>query len=426
MPTRQTGAGDKAYSQAPYADVIAINLIMNAVSIIIDPSDIIECYFIEDILSPAITGKIVFNDRVGISEFGPITGTEIIVIQYGLEEFRTLPFPVQKINFTQSGSSQTGIQYLVEMYFADPLYEYLGLRKFSRSFGNQSVSEIVTHIIKYMLKEPDIGRWEESETRFNNFVVPYWSPANTLNWIGKRARSSLTDNPGFLYYNSTQEGFRANWITFDKLFHYNIDHKDKDIYVMAASNELYKNTILEWWSEGIDRFFMRFIKGGSYLGYKFNGKEFLKRDYDYSTSIGKTKIMGRKSLFRDESDPRIKYELTGQDTEEGLDLLYYSEWFRKYNTQQMVNFIVRGHESRYAGMQMEVDWPDSTEPEVASSKMRKGNYLIKSITHQFVGGQSNVKWRQRIVALKNGYENVDHTELVKASLMNVAGEMERK
>lgn len=426
MPIRQTGSGNKAYTQAPYTEVMAINLVMDSATILIDPADIIECYFIEDIMSPAMTGKIIFNDRLGIVEYGPITGTEVIVIQYGLEETRTLPFPVQKINFVQSGSSQTATQSVVEMYFADPLFEYLGLRKFSRSFGNQTISEIVAHIIKYMLKDPEIGRFEDSDTRIRNFTIPYWTTATTLSWLGKRARSRLTDNPGFMYYNSTQEGFRANWITFDKLFHADSNHKDNDVYVMASSNELYKNTILEWWTDGIDRFFMRDIKGGSYLGYKFNGKQFLKRDYTYTDSIGKTRIMGRKSLFRDETDPRIKFTLTGQETEGDLDSLYYSKWFRKYNMQQVVNFIVRGFENRYAGMQIEVDWPNSAQPEVASNKMMKGNYLVKSITHQFVGGQTNLKWRQRIIALKNGYEDADHTELVKSTLINVAGEEHRK
>lgn len=424
---RKSGAGDKAYKDAPYTEVVAISLIMNSTAMLIDPADIIECYFIEDILSPMLTGKIVFNDRRGMVEYGPITGSEVIVIQYGLDETRTLPFPVQKIDFMQSGGSQTATQSTVTMYFADTLFEYFNMRKYSRSFSDLTASEIVRHILAYMMKGPKLGRWEDSDTKFTNFAIPYWNVANTLRWIGKRARSSRTDNSGFIYYHNTEQGFRANWITLDKLFMETKDHKEeKDLYVFGEQNELYKNTILEWWSEGIDRFFMRNIKGGSYLGYKFNGKEFLKRDYTYNGSIEKTTIMGRKSLFRNETDPRVKYQLTGLQTEDDIDSVYYGNWFQKYNMQQVINIIVKGFETRYAGMQIEVEWPNTFDSGVANNKMMKGNYLVKSITHQFAGSQSNTPWRQRLVLLKNGYEDIDHDELVKATKTNVAGKVNKQ
>ena len=42
-----------------------------------------EFYFIEDIFSFCVTGKITFTDRNGIFEFGPLTGNEMLSVVYG-------------------------------------------------------------------------------------------------------------------------------------------------------------------------------------------------------------------------------------------------------------------------------------------------------------------------------------------------------
>ena len=53
---------------------------------VIDNSTIISMYFIEDIFSFSITGKLIINDMQGLIEFGPITGNETITVIYGKDE----------------------------------------------------------------------------------------------------------------------------------------------------------------------------------------------------------------------------------------------------------------------------------------------------------------------------------------------------
>jgi hypothetical protein len=52
----------------------------------LDASSVRQFYFIEDIFSFCVTGKIIFTDERGIFEFGPLTGNETISIVYGEEE----------------------------------------------------------------------------------------------------------------------------------------------------------------------------------------------------------------------------------------------------------------------------------------------------------------------------------------------------
>ena len=70
-------------------------------------------------------------------------------------------------------------------------------------------------------------------------------------------------------------------------------------------------------------------------------------------------------------------------------------------------------------MQIEIEWPSNERERTKSfNKQLKGKWLIKSITHQLLGG-TTMSYRQRLVLLKNGFEDSDMKDLVNASKMNL-------
>jgi len=56
-----------------------------------------ELYFIEDICSFCVTGKLTFIDVQGIIEFGPLVGDEKITIVYGNDNTIVKTFKIYKI-----------------------------------------------------------------------------------------------------------------------------------------------------------------------------------------------------------------------------------------------------------------------------------------------------------------------------------------
>ena len=111
------------------------------------------------------------------------------------------------------------------------------------------------------------------------------------------------------------------------------------------------------------------------------------------------------------------YKLKGESTDDGLDNQYYSDWLRRYSVQQVLNITVMGHEDRYAGKQIEVIWSPTRKEDVYNKQM-SGRYLIKSITHMLAGG-GGLPYRQRLVLLKNAYDQSDHRDLISSTRRNI-------
>jgi hypothetical protein len=70
---------------------------------------------------------------------------------------------------------------------------------------------------------------------------------------------------------------------------------------------------------------------------------------------------------------------TGDNSDSVLEDISYNDWAKRYNMQFIMNIIVQGHDKRYAGQQIEIDWPDSMANLGTTSfnNLLKGKYLIK-------------------------------------------------
>ena len=120
----------------------------------INNSTVQELYFIEDIFSPFMTGKLIFMDTFGILEKGPITGNETLTIQYtGTGEGHsqiTKTFTIFKISELSSVTSTDPNNIVLEVYFVDSFYMDMGIKQYSRSrkkeFGHNIIKHIVTKI----------------------------------------------------------------------------------------------------------------------------------------------------------------------------------------------------------------------------------------------------------------------------------------
>lgn len=399
-----------------FTEEFTVILRLDSDDLIIDGRSIINFFFKEDIFSYSMIGKLVFIDKIGVAEYGPLTGNEQIVLVYGNEENRQIVFDIIRVSrIAQSNITQPTRENAIEIDFADTTFESFVRRRFSRSWSEEEISRIVEHILEKWVGDPKISQWEENEERLD-LCLPYFTPMEAMMWLSKRGRGKVSKMPGFVYYNSTENGFCGNWVSLDYLFSSNV-YREPNTYVFESENLYYRNKILDWHIDGIDKFSLKNIKGGHRFGYDFERKKLLNQRYGYDETIKKVTMLGKKTLYSDVTDYRSLYNFEGETSLIDLDNIYYSDWIKRYSLQQALTIIVRGFEDRFAGMHVDIEWM-SSDTSQKFNKMWKKKWLIKSITHTF-NMRSNIPYKQKIVLLKNAYQDVDQKELLKSSRRNI-------
>jgi hypothetical protein len=387
---------------------------------IIESHHITECYFIEDIFSPCITGKLVFVDTEGFFENGPFTGDELIGLEYGIEEDREITFNIWKINkIVQTSPTNPTDEVLTEIIFVDETYYNMYGNATSYSFpANTKYTTAVDYLLKNMIGFDSMNINMEECTNFHPdpIALPYWNVAKCIRFLLRRAKSSKTSLSGYLHYNNTDNGFKANIRTLNWLFS-SANQMDNVPYIFENEKTEIKNVnkIWEWWAQGIDKASMKPARGGLWRAVDTSLKKLYESEYIFSTGVENTTAVGTKSLFPDISDNTSYHRLTGENTEDDLKMVLYDEWVKSYDTQFMFNLISPGSEKRYAGQLLEIKWPSITRKgnNPIYQKQLNGKFLIKSITHTFVGrGTSNVNYMQRLVVLKNAYQGSESENLL--------------
>lgn len=407
------------YDKQEHTGEFTISLSLDLGEVSLDNSSVMQFYFVEDIFSYCVTGKLIFTDQRGIFEFGPLTGNERVNISYGEDSDIEKSFFIYKLsNVDQHSQVAGGTKEVIEIFFVDQMFYQLNFFQFSKSWIDKKTSTIIIDIADKFL---GVRKWGKKELSKDNisFYSPYWTPNTCISWLMKRARGINSNNPGYLFYNNS---IGTNLVTHDTLLNQNsrmkISNNDDGIYVFEDLNLYLYNKILSWNISGIDSISLNYIAGGTRFGYDSSQKLFLEKEYTYNDTIKKHTILGNKTLFPDYSNKQTKYINFQEKTETLIDNLYGNHWRKKYDLQQTLGIVVRGHENRYCGGLIEIIWPSKNMTTEIYNKNLAGYHLIKSITHSF-SSYSTPAYKQKMVLIKNGYEDSDAIELVKSTKKNI-------
>jgi len=399
--------------------VFAVTLKFGDDLVQLDTEDVIDMYFIEDIFKLSITGKLIFYDKYNFLELGPFTGNEQIIITYGKETDINLIFDIWKVNeISMTLSLESQSFGMIELFFVDPSFQQYAFRKYSRSWAeNTEVSVIMSDILTNMTTLTTINSPEIETSNYQiptPFIMPYWSPQQALNFLMKRAVGSESGTSGYLCYNNTNyDRMTTNIHTLDYLLNDEGKYADQDIYVFSSENMSEPNKILEWTVSGTDKLAHEFLRGGKFRGYDWETKTLREVERKYSDGVSDMIMLGKKTLFPDISDVYSTAMNLGEKDEKTINNIFYSEWSQRYVLQNVMNVTLYGNEKRFAGQLIEIQWPSSVDIG-ESGKFKgfnlsyKGTYLVKSITHSFVGSQSQQEpYLQKAVLIKNGYSEPD-------------------
>jgi len=406
-------------------DLFSVILVLEMGTVRIDNKDLIDCYFIEDIYSHSMVGKLVFNDVYGMWESGPFTGHEKVYIVYGEEtEKVTREFNIYKVNnISQLSNVDPSGKNTIDVTFTDNLFINLTKNRYSRSWTNTKISDIIEHIAKNMLDVTKFDQFESSNETLPYFYMPYWTPLEAINWLSRRGSGAESQTPGYLFYHNNK-GY--NYVTIEKLLrtrtilNTGVSYKGEDeTYYFETKNLGYRNKILGWKMSGIDFTGMNSIRGGHTLGYNFKEKSLLDEGNTYVPMINNYTMLGKKTLFTDISNETMSYSMEGDNDTKLLNNIYGNSFIKKYCLQQCLNIAVRGSELRYAGAMIKIYWPSHTTNEIYNS-MYDGYYMIKSITHSFKP-YKNPAYRQKMVLIKNAFTDSIYPGLVKSAKPSTLG-----
>lgn len=391
----------------------------------LSPEKIIDCYFIEDIFSYNMLGKLRFIDSEGIFEIGPFTGNEAIVLSYGTDQKVSMIFNIWKVSdISQQSSVDASAGSVISVDFVDISFNIFFLRKFSRSWPIRTLySDVAKDILNKVgsLKKLDIDlNVEESLNRIEKepLSFPYLTVIESLKYLSKRIVSKEMKTSGYLCYTNIIDGkqtvnYRSmNWLLSD------LNYQEPDEYSFITNDINDKNRIYEYSINGVDKLSYKVLKGGRWLGFDFDTKSFLTYESTYENELKRTSVLGNYSLFSDVSSTEITNNLIGCRSLYDLKQYANAEWQQRYNKQQLITIIVMGKEYRYAGMQIRISkWP-SYHHENKVNELLNGKFLIKSIKHRLAEG-NRISYSQEIVLIKNGYENLQTNWLQKSTTKNV-------
>jgi hypothetical protein len=401
--------------------LFSISITTSVDTYLIDLAELKQLYFIEDIYSFCMTGKLIFKDTHGIFEFGLMNGTEQIKVYYGEESDKVLDFYVYKINeISGSSSSNMFERNMIEVVFVDRYFHLLHSKHHSLSFKDEKYTDIVKQIMKEHCGVSTYDVVNDCKEKIPYYSTSYNTPATNIKWLMNRCSELKTKQPGYLLYNSTKDK-SWNLTTLEKLLQQKTLTKPegfKGIYTFTTENIYYINKILSYKINHLDHNSIKSLVSGNLLGFDPSRKKFLKREYTYKDGINRFTILGKQSLFPSDVEYiETKQQLTGEVDEKIMDNIYFSNWIKEYCMQQLVVMTVRGHEDRHAGGMIEVEWPSIN----ADHKMNKnmiGKYLIKSVIHSF-DNSGDFKYKQKLICIKNGYYESDDTRLVPAVNKNI-------
>ncbi len=400
----------------------------------INPEDIHELYFIEDMYNFCITGKLVFDDMYNLMDHGPFTGMEQIIVHWGRES--RIAFEIYKVaNVQQTSATQPVAENRITLYLVDLTFSYWTQRKFNRSWGNEEnpmwTGTIMSDILRMYINNPDHGFYESPDPDSKmHFIIPYWTPLQAVKYLNKRIIGSETGKPGYLLFNSIiDKSVRVNWCTLEKLlkqrdyekleytFERNRTLKD-DIHDM-------RNVILDWNIQGIDKFAFKKLSGSTLMGYDFLNKKLITQEEKYADVFKNITVLGRKGLHKDFSDEKVWYNITGESCEKTMSNMFYTDFINSYPNQLVLYAVVEGTQDpeRYVGMHINVNWPGRIDSETRQlSDLFKGRWMIKGITHMFVNNSKDYIYRQKLSLIKLGYSNIPHKGILNASSTNIIGE----
>jgi len=381
----------------------------NGSEYVVDTTSIESLYFIEDVFSFCMMGKLRFTDYTTIIEDGNFWGYlgESVSISYS---GASKSFKMYKINKHSPSQSELEKDNVFEIIFVSPLYYQWHYTQYSRSWKNKKTTDIMEHLMKFMIGSTFYSKtFESSNERIEYFHTNLKSPAENFQYLMERSTGIVTGLPGYVCFENLDGYNLCSLPNLMKKGAEIMDPKGGDNikYRFYSENPHLDNKIYSFERFGIDNGSMLRLSGGHRLGYDIKRKKNFDKQGSYGAARGKFQdhLLGKPQWpILDPSISGARYYKTGEDREDFVDNMYYNNWIKQYSNQQLIEIYVRGHSARKAGGVIQIEWPS-----VLKNRMNKnftGKYFVKSVVH-FFNKEQPPYFQQKLVLMKNQYDDIN-------------------
>lgn len=401
-----------------YNDILEVIIEFEKNSYTFIQSDIYYLKLEENIFSTFITGILQIYDRESFFETVSFSGNEKIIIKYGRNEIIEKKFEIYNTDeiSAQRPVTETILQIYTFQIVEEGFIAY-SQRKFSKSWSNTKISEIVKHILKHMVGIETVQKWEDSNERID-FIMPYCTPASALRWLMRRASGSDSGLPGFLLFSNAKG---MNFVTIETLLQSKEIEKDEGKimdYRFDSYGTYYPNKIMSWKQHGINSLSMKSLRGGINSGYDSLINQYIEYHWNYKDIVDKYTSFGTYTLFPNIGQNDVKISFEGDVDSDSLKNIIMSDFIHRYVRQNLLTIDVQfAHERKCAGMIANVYYPSGLQGEIINKEL-DGKWLILGITN-FWSQEYNPVWRQSLTFAKNGYTDSNNRDLYKAKKVDM-------
>jgi hypothetical protein len=361
-----------------------------------------EIEIVEEVTNFTTAGSIAFTDTLSLKEFLPILGGERLRIKFQTDDkfdWYEKEFIITKLGreVPHQGRNKT-----IQLYFTSEEMLTNQLERFSKSYRNKTVSDILTDVFNTQLKSKKTLTTEGTSNSLN-FIIPYWTPFETIRFLMKKGISSSTKDSGYLFFED-KNGF--NFKSISGIFN---QKSEKDIIMHRMKNEqgnslsgfvgLVKySTVLK--TIDLIEDVRRGVTGGSAFTFDYATKSFMMREMEWEKFSDKTGVaMGKSSVYKDGfvNKGAVMEEFTGYINDRVFNDIDFPNsindqtkvHLRNKNLYHGLNsnaLVIgkSGDSELTCGALVKVEHMSGIEKE-PNEKMY-GNYLVKSLKHKITQG----------------------------------------
>jgi hypothetical protein len=393
----------------------------------------IELEIIEDVTNFVITGSVIFADSISLKEFLPLIGGEKIRIKFRTGEdfdWYEKEFIITKL---ANEEGKQGRSKFIRFYFASEEILNSYMTRFSKSYRNQAISGILNDVITSQLKTKKDLNFETSSNSIN-FIIPYWTPNQTIKFLMNKGISSLTKDSGYLFFEN-KNGF--NFVTISGIFQ-TVPEKDIIMHRIKNDNEQSLSAYV-----GLVKYMTQIktidilqdvslgVTGGSCYTFDYATKSFIKREMEWEKLNDRQGVsLGKNSLYVDgfiNKDAQIE-EFTGYINDRVFNNYDFPNsindqtkvYLRNKNLYNILNnnsLIIgkAGDSELTCGVLVKTE-QFSGEKNDYNEKMH-GNYLVKAVRHKI----STTSGYEQICLITKPFYNTDPNNITNV----VSGKVNR-
>jgi hypothetical protein len=269
-------------------NLIALNILTSTVGNVSIKDNLIELSFFEDIHSNFVYGEMLINDAEGLIERLQLHGNEYIRISFGKDGSGVgnidRLFRIYKASSRRRAQTQDTEKYIIH-FCSDELilsHQY----KISKSYKNKKISEIITSILVDELKVPSVKynpNAIEETLGVYNFIVPYLSPFEAINWLSNYAKSKNKDSVGadmLFFENSIGYYFTSLQTLYSLPSYFTYEYNPKNISEKQYGGDIAKKIYNVSGYEILDNFNTEEVTSDGIIANRLLSVDPILRQYD--------------------------------------------------------------------------------------------------------------------------------------------------